>query len=301
MLRIFFRFKRRLLGDLCRCAVRALLVYFQAATGKTLEPGVVAVIQTFGDRINFHPHLHFLVTEGGVDEAGVFQRMNSFDDARLAEVFAREVLRFLVGRELLSPEWAERLLSWRHTGFSVHSRVRAKTKPEAERVGKYMIRAVLSLERLTFLEPEGKVGYRYGHDAAGLETMDYLEFIARVTSHIPDKGQVMVRYYGLYANAHRGKARKTAVSPVTLRLSEEDRQPPSKGWAAMIRKVYEVDPMICPKCGGTMKVVAFITGYAAVDRIIDHLKLTFMAEKPPPSHVIEQVALMAAEERVEYF
>ena len=32
--------------------------------------------------------------------------------------------------------------------------------------------------------------------------MDYLEFIARVTSHIPDKGQVAVRYYGLYANAH---------------------------------------------------------------------------------------------------
>jgi ribosomal protein S27E len=129
-LRIFFKFKRRLLGDLCRCAVRALLAYFRAATGKTLEPGVVAVIQTFGDRINFHPHLHFLVTEGGVDEAGVFQRMSSFDDARLAEVFAREVLGFLVGRELLSSEWAERLLSWRHTGFSVHSRVRAKTKPE---------------------------------------------------------------------------------------------------------------------------------------------------------------------------
>jgi hypothetical protein len=31
--------------------------------------------------------------------------------------------------------------------------------------------------------------------------MDYLELVARVTSHIPDKGQVMVRYYGLYANA----------------------------------------------------------------------------------------------------
>jgi len=42
----------------------------------------------------------------------------------------------LVGRELLSPEWAERLLSWRHTGFNVHSRVRARTKEEAERVGK---------------------------------------------------------------------------------------------------------------------------------------------------------------------
>jgi ABC-type Na+ transport system ATPase subunit NatA len=70
--------------------------------------------------------------------------------------------------------------------------VRAKTKPEAEQVGKYMIRPVLALERLTFLEPEGKVGSRWGRDGAEQETMDYLEFIARVTSHIPDKGQVAV-------------------------------------------------------------------------------------------------------------
>jgi hypothetical protein len=46
----------------------------------------------------------------------------------------------------------------------------------------------------------------------------------------------------------------------------------------MIRKVYEVDPMVCPKCGGTMKVIAFIVDYTAVDRILDHLKLTFAAE-----------------------
>jgi ABC-type Na+ transport system ATPase subunit NatA len=78
------------------------------------------------------------------------------------------------------------------------------------------IRPVLALERLTFLEPEGKVGYRWGRDGAGQETMDYLEFIARVTSHIPDKGQVMVRYYGLYANAHRGKAKKASLSPSNM-------------------------------------------------------------------------------------
>ncbi|MCX6574831.1 MAG: acid--CoA ligase [Candidatus Aminicenantes bacterium] len=38
-----------------------------------------------------------------------------------------------------------------------------------------------------------------------------------------------------------------------------------------------------------------------MDRIIDYLKLTFVAEKPPPSHVFQQVALMAAEERTVYF
>jgi len=38
-----------------------------------------------------------------------------------AEIFAREVLSFLVGREILSPERAEGLLFWRYTGFNVHS------------------------------------------------------------------------------------------------------------------------------------------------------------------------------------
>ena len=59
--------------------------------------------------------------------------------------------------------------------------------------------------------------------------------------------------------------------------------------------------MVCPKCGGTMKIIAFITEYAVVDRIIDHLKLTFVAAKPPPSHVFTEVALMAAEESGDYF
>ena len=105
----------------------------------------------------------------------------------------------------------ERILSWRHTGFNVQGLVRAKTKPEAERVGKYMIWPVLSLERLSFLEQESKVGYRWGRDTANQETMDYLEFMARVTSHIPDKGQVMVRYYGLYANAHIHRSHEADV------------------------------------------------------------------------------------------
>jgi len=156
------------------------------------------------------------VTEGGTDEAGVFHQIPRMDDSRLAEIFAREVLSFLVGRELLSPEWAERILSWPYTGFNVHSLVRAKTKPEAERVGKYIIRPLLS-----FLEQEGKVGYRHGEKGTEREVMDYLEFIARATSHIPDKGQVMVRYYGLYANAHRGKVKKASLVSFALRLAEE--------------------------------------------------------------------------------
>jgi len=76
-----------------------------------------------------------------------------------------------------------------------------------------MIRPLLSLEHLSLDEKQGQVCYRYGKEAKETERMDYLEFIARVTSHIPDKGQVTVRYFGLYANAHRGKVRKASLGP----------------------------------------------------------------------------------------
>ncbi len=66
-------------------------------------------------------------------------------------------------------------------------------------------------EKLPIDKTKGKVCYQYGKDSSELEQMDYLEFIARVTSHIPDRGQVLIRYYGLYANAHRGKINKAGV------------------------------------------------------------------------------------------
>jgi len=46
--------------------------------------------------------------------------------------------------------------------------------------------------------------------------------------------------------------------------------------------------------------LAFITDFAVVDRIIDHLKLTFIAERPPPTHLAYQEVLMAAEASPEY-
>jgi hypothetical protein len=120
-------------------------------------------------------------------------------------------------------------------------------------------------------------------------------YLARVTSHIPDKGQVMVLYYGLYANAHGGKARKAGRTGFPVRIVEDPLPVPSKGWAEMIRKVYEVDPMVCPRCGGRMRVAAFLTECAVVDRIIRHLELTFVAEKPSPSRIFAQVALTEVE------
>ncbi len=96
--------------------------------------------------------------------------------------------------------------------------------------------------------------------------------------------------------------RKASVDPShPLIIEEEDRHVPSKGWAGMIRKVYEIDPLLCPYCGAEMKVIAFIEDHKVIDNIIDHLKLKFQAERPPSPQVVRQKLLMAAEESGEYF
>jgi hypothetical protein len=149
-----------------------------------------------------------LVTEGGRTGDGSFQPVPIFNDTALTRIFAHEVLGLLVSKDLLTPEAEQKILSWRHTGFNTHSKVRTTTLEDARRVARYMAKPILALGRLAFDEEGGKVIYQYGDRDTDRVEMDYLDFIARVTAHIPDKGQVMIRYYALYSNAHRGKEKK---------------------------------------------------------------------------------------------
>lgn len=53
MLRVFFKYNRKLLSSLCLCARLALLKYLRAATGEELTPGIITAIQSFGSKITF--------------------------------------------------------------------------------------------------------------------------------------------------------------------------------------------------------------------------------------------------------
>jgi len=102
-------------------------------------------------------------------------------------------MRLLQDEGLLSEERTELLLSWRHTGFSVHNRVTVEPEdqPTVERLARYIMRSPISLERMAW-DGVGKVSYRrkVGHESSGLpvepvETFDPVEFLARVIMHIP--------------------------------------------------------------------------------------------------------------------
>ncbi len=126
------------------------------------------------------------------------------------------------------------------------------------------------------------------------ERFDYLEWIARLTQHIPDKGMQMVHYMGAYSNAHRAKMRKPAQgatsNPATEPPSETAVDPEClkdrrRSWARLIKRVFNCDPLKCPKCGGRMRIIAFLDHQKVVDRILKHInyRLDVMPlPKPPP-------------------
>jgi hypothetical protein len=120
MLRVFFKYKRSLLSGLCLCGKEALLKYFKAVAGRELTPGIIAVIQSFGSKINHHPHLHFLLTEGGEDKEGRFHKVSNFNDSLLTEFFSREVFSLLLSKQLINLSLVQKVLRWRHSGFNAH-------------------------------------------------------------------------------------------------------------------------------------------------------------------------------------
>ncbi len=81
-----------------------------------------------------------------------------------------------------------------------------------------------------------------------------------MVTHIPTKGEQMVRYYGYYSNKSRGLRKKAGTDDQVPALIDSDtsRKAFRKNWAQLIQKIYDVDPLLCPKCSGSMKIIAFI-------------------------------------------
>jgi len=84
-----------------------------------------------------------------------------------------------------------------------------------------------------------------------------------------------VRYYGWYSNRARGErqARQSTKTATTLHLDETPLARQSHAnWARLIQKVYEVDPLNCPQCGNTMRIIAVIDELAVIRKILKHLR-----------------------------
>jgi len=123
-------------------------------------------------------------------------------------------------------------------------------------------------------------GRGHDHEPATAERLaDPKELLARVLLHIPEPRRHVIRYYGAYSSVVRARRRRevraTAVPGSTgIREAhgadpgvDSDRGALRRRWAQLIRRIYEADPLVCPRCGEAMRIIAFVTsmgmGWAA--------------------------------------
>ena len=168
-------------------------------------PAGILSIATAGDFLNWNPHIHALIASGTFYADGSFVPAALFAENVLRELFEAYVYKLLVSQELIGPDLIAKMRTWKHSGFHVYVGPSIMQKEDAVRVGVYIVRAPASASRLQLTEngllkylakgsiPNDRCDSLF--EPAG-QIFDYLEWIAKVTTHIPEKGAQLVHYYG---------------------------------------------------------------------------------------------------------
>ena len=255
----------------------------------TGKPGMVASLQTFGAFANWNPHIHAIVTDGLLEKGGNSTPLPCPPTEILEEVFRRLVLRQLSAESRLHDVTVARLLSWKHSGFSVYAR-QVLPKPDSDHtqhIARYLTRPPVRQEAVAITE-SGAALLTTPPDPRSQETeiqLDALDWVHAVCMQIPDKGQHLVRYYGAYANRVRSSYPlhdalalppalndQTVIDPIPEAANSPAIISRRRSWARLLRKILEVDPHLCPDCKVEMKVVSVIQDPSVIDRILKHLR-----------------------------
>jgi hypothetical protein len=212
------------------------------------------------------------VLEGGFAPDGRFLFLPIHDTQKLTKVFRRAVIKLLLSKGLISEDFATTLLCWKNSGFSVDNNVRINGDDHKTRVAlaQYIARAPLSMEKLACLPSQGTVRSTSDFNPAignTIRVWDACDFIAAATLFIPPQGVRLIRYFGLYSSRSRWKwslwAHVVRHAPQGWKEAHdtEDKSSPTQSstctvpesacrsaWARLIAKVYQIDPLICPRC-----------------------------------------------------
>ena len=153
-LRLYFMYDRSLLAKLSQCAWKVLSVYLkQGVSLDAPKPGAVIAVQTFGDFLNFNPHLHIIATDGCFDHDGGFM-VGAVPDASVLEgLFRLQVFNMLKKAGKINDAIIENMLTWHHSGFNVYcgESIRPWDREGVEKLAQYIVRASISQERLLYI------------------------------------------------------------------------------------------------------------------------------------------------------
>ena len=252
------KYRKELLKGLMDEAARILLDFFRK---HHIQAGGVATLHTFGSQLEYNPHVHLVVTMGGLTKDGKWKDYDYFPFAMLRKYWQNAVLKLI--RRTLS-QWdkarVQPLLQAAYTknaeGFYVHAPKRSRTslKKILEYISRYMKRGPIALNRILLYD--GKIVMFQYHDKRTntdkIKTMSAEEFIGALIRHIPENQFKTIRRYGIYSRRIKTIMKKVLSNyqkEIQRMLVNVKKALKPKSWCERIAEEFGVNPLECTRCG----------------------------------------------------
>ena len=225
-----------------------------------LTAGIIAVVHTFGRDLSFNPHVHVLVSEGGLDINAKWLGIYFLPYSKLRRQWQYYLLTELRKR-LSDTKDASQLIDTLFVKYPKGFYVNGESKMDdaqkaAKYVGRYIARPAIAESRIQNYDGETVTFTYEDHETneTKSEILPVWQFIGRLVMHIPKKGYQMVKRYGLYARHIRPVFRKA------LELVRKAKQlmfgffSDKDTWRHRIINRFQRDPLLCPVCGVEMEL-----------------------------------------------
>ena len=235
------------------------------------EIGFMAILHTWSQTLIHHPHLHCLVTGGGLSLDGErwfrskkdffipVKVLSSLFRGKFLDGLKKENeaggLRFPGQIEELkeAPAFKRFLTNLYHQAWVVYCKPPLK-HPEkvVDYLGRYTHRVALSNDRLVKME-DNRVTFRWrdsaDNDKIKLLTLEAFEFIRRFLLHVLPSQFVKIRYYGILSHRSRKGKLLRCKNLLGVLIPEESKQVLKETWQDLLTRITGIDPRVCPYCG----------------------------------------------------
>jgi hypothetical protein len=214
--------------------------------------GMVGVLHTWTRALIYHPHVHYIVTGGGLSEKGEWKRSREdfLVPVRALSVIFRAKFRDLLKKTQLFDQVDARV--WKKE-WVVHSEPVGTGEAAFKYLAPYVFRVAISNSRIVKLEA-GRVTFKYkdsATDQVRLCTVSAEEFMRRFLQHVLPERFVKVRYYGLLSP---GKRRLLKQAREALGARASGSVASSEDGAS-----NQQETLRCPSCGNEMKLIVTLS------------------------------------------
>jgi hypothetical protein len=239
---------KQIYGLLMKAAAEALQTLANDPSFLGARLGALAVLHTWTRAMLFHPHVHMLVTAGGLAAGGeswIEPKHPLFlvPDRALSVIFCAKFCAGLKKARLLRFAPAQ---VWK-SNWVVHSQHAGRGEKALEYLGRYVFRIAIANSRLESLD-DGVVRFRYRDNKTHQTrhvSLPAVEFLHRFLQHVLPKGAAKVRYYGIFSPACRSQLKRARLLLQHSSTGSTVTSAPNEAPAA---PAAPPPPIHCPHC-----------------------------------------------------